>query len=314
MHVSARLDQLVCQPFDADKTQARSIPAEDIGLLLVDHPQVTFTHAAFQTLLHHGAAILICGRDHLPAGMLLPLSGNSQIVQRLNEQINASKPTLKQLWRQVVQAKVRAQARNLDSSSHARKLLLNMVDEVKSGDTSNIEGQAARVYWNDWLAPEHQPRLASSLTAGTGYIDLDAAKSFRRDPDGLDILNVMLNYGYAVLRAAMGRAIVAAGLTPALGLHHHHRANAFCLADDLIEPLRPMVDRRVRRLHRQGRPASGQLDQPTKANLLSVLTDTVQLDGDSGPLMVSLHRMVASLIRALRGETKALSIPVPVED
>ena len=130
--------------------------------------------------------------------------------------------------------------------------------------------------------------------------------AFRRDPD-LPGLNSFLNYGYAVLRAAIARAIVGAGLLPSLGLHHRNRSNSFCLADDLIEPLRPLVDDRVRELHRQG---YDELNQPAKAALLEILADRVRLNDDVGPLMVQLHRYVASLVRCFTGEEKDLQIPV----
>jgi CRISPR-associated protein Cas1 len=190
-------------------------------------------------------------------------------------------------------AKVEAQARNISPELPAHRKLLALAREVRSGDPTNIEAQAARVYWGNWLW---------SLAA-------DETPEFRRDPD-LPGLNSFLNYGYAVLRAAIARAIVAAGLLPSLGLHHRNRSNAFCLADDLIEPLRPLVDDRVRELHRQGYEA---LNQPAKAALLEILADRVQLAGEVGPLMVTLHRYVTSLVRCFTGEAKELEIPVAWE-
>jgi CRISPR-associated protein Cas1 len=218
-------------------------------------------------------------------------------VWRLDAEVGVSRALRQQLWRQLVVAKIRAQARNLPADQSAHKKLLALAREVRSGDPANIESQAARVYWANWLAP-----IAAEETPG-----------FRRDPE-LPGLNSFLNYGYAVLRAAVARAIVAAGLMPSLGLHHHNRSNAFCLADDLIEPLRPLVDDRVRELHRQGYE---ELSQPAKAALLEILTEQVSLgagDENTGPLMVQMHRYVASLLRCFTGDERELEIPVAVSD
>jgi CRISPR-associated protein Cas1 len=225
----------------------------------------------------------VCGRDHLPAAVLLPLADHSQVVWRVAEQVAVSKPLRKQLWKQLVRAKVRAQATNLPSDCPARMKLLELAKRVRSGDPENIEAQAARVYWQHWLL----------------------GVPFRRDVDARGV-NSLLNYGYAVIRAAVARALVAAGLLPALGLFHSNRSNAFCLADDLMEPLRPLVDRRVRSLQRQGHE---ELGPEAKAGLLTLLADPVRMGHERGPLMVNLHRMVASLVKCYQGEADRLEIP-----
>lgn len=292
-----------------------SVPCEDIGVVLVDHPQTTYTHAALAKLAECDAAVVICGRDHLPAAILLPMVDHSQVVWRLDAQLSVGKPLLKQLWRQLVVAKIRAQAANLSSDQPAYKKLLALAREVRSDDPMNVEAQAARVYWGNWLwdaeesvadAEGDSPILPRRLGK------IGTVPVFRRDKD-LPGLNGFLNYGYAVVRAAVARAIVAAGLLPSLGIHHRNRSNSFCLADDLMEPLRPLVDDRVRELHRQGYE---ELNQPAKAALLEILVDRVALgDGEEnvGPLMVQLHRYVASLVRCFMGEAKELQIPVAVE-
>jgi len=229
--------------------------------------------------------VVICDRRHLPSGLLLPMGDHTEGVSRLQEQIGASRPMLKRLWKQVVQAKVRNQAANLESESPARRRLLVLAGEVKSGDPANIEAQAAKIYWAEWLG------------AGSG---------FRRDLDGGDGVNAQLNYGYAVLRAAIGRALVSAGLHPALGIHHCNRANAFCLADDMVEPLRPFVDQTVRGLQRAGQDA---LKPETKRRLLGLLTATVRVGRQTGPLMVVLHRTAASLVGCFQGTEKRLIFP-----
>jgi len=257
-------------------------------MVVVDHPQVTYTHAALAQLAESQAVVVICGRNHLPTALLLPLADHTQVVWRLSDQLDAPKPVKKRLWQQLVQAKVRAQASNLAAESSPRKKLLALAAEVGSGDPKNIEAQAARIYWLHWLGD----------------------KEFRRDADG-EGLNSFLNYGYAILRAAVARAIVAAGLHPTLGLFHSHRGNAFCLADDLMEPLRPIVDDRARELWRQGYES---LTQEAKAGLLEVLTLPVRMGSETGPLMTSLHRMTASLVRCFRREERQLQIPIAEEE
>ncbi len=279
-HLSVRHRQLLLQ---REGQIVGQMPCEDIGVVLVDHPQTTYTHAALTELADSDVAVVICGRDHLPTAMMLPLADHSQVVWRLRDQLNASLPLCKQLWKQLVVAKIRAQANTLSKELPARKKLLALSKEVRSGDPKNVEAQAAKIYWANWLWQE----------------------DFRRDRDQPGI-NSFLNYGYAVVRAAVARAIVAAGLMPSLGIHHHNRANAFCLADDLMEPFRPLVDDQVREMHRRG---YANLDQEAKAELLELLTRTVRLKDQTGPLMVMLHRLVASLVKCFAGEQKLLEIP-----
>jgi CRISPR-associated protein Cas1 len=312
-HLSVRDEQLVLK---RDGQTIGQVPCEDIGVVLVDHPQTTYTHGALAKLAESDAAVVICGRDHLPAAVLLPMVDHSQVVWRLDAQLGVTRPLRKQLWRQIVVAKVQAQARNVPENQPAHRKLLALAREVRSGDPKNIEAQAARVYWANWLDPGSVPnscsqgsgpifgseKMASDPLPATDPLDF----VFRRDPDGTG-LNSYLNYGYAVLRAAIARAIVGAGLLPSVGLHHRNRSNPFCLADDLIEPLRPLVDDRVRELHRQGYE---ELNQPAKAALLELLADRVRLGDDVGPLMVQLHRYVASLVRCFTGESRELEIPI----
>ena len=260
-----------------------SFPCEDVGVVLVDHPGATYSLAALSSLVDSDATLVVCGRDHLPCGILLPLSDHSQIVWRLHEQISASKPLRKQLWKQLVQAKIRGQAFNIPGDYPAHRKLLDMACHVRSGDPQNIEAQAARVYWSNYLPDE----------------------VFRRDRNA-DGLNSLLNYGYAVIRAAVARALVAAGLMPAIGLHHSNRSNSFCLADDMMEPLRSLVDDRARELFRAG---CDNLDKEAKAGLLKLISDRKSFDAEHVPLMVNLHRMTASLVRCYQGLAKTLEIP-----
>jgi CRISPR-associated protein Cas1 len=291
-HLAVRNQQLILK---RDGQVVGSIPCEDIGLVMVDHPQTTYTHAALAQLAENDVAVVLCGADHLPVAIVLPLADHSQIVWRLRDQLGVSKPLHKQLWSQLVVAKVEAQAWNLAEGSSPRKKLLALAKEVRSGDPTNIEAQAAKIYWANWLS-DATPE------------ELDGER-FRRDP-ALSGLNSFLNYGYTVLRASLARAIVAAGLQPSLGIHHCNRSNAFCLADDLIEPFRPLVDDRVREMYRQG---FDELNQEAKAELLNLLIQPMQLGEQTGPLMVMFGRLVASLVRCYTGEAKKLEIPTPIE-
>lgn len=295
-HLTVRNEQLLLLPKDGDGREIplASIPCEDIGVVLVEHSGTTFSHAALERLVHHGAALVICGRDHLPAGMLLPVGEHTQIVPRIGQQIAIKKPLRKQLWKQIVQAKIRAQAANLAPGSTVRSRLLNLAREVRSGDPTNVEAQAARSYWQVWL------------NDAEGRPGRDCGATFRRQPAGPPPNN-FLNYGYAIIRAAVARAVVSAGLTPALGIQHHRRSDAFCLADDLVEPLRPIVDDQARDLFNSGQT---ELTPPTKAALLELLTVRVRTGEAAGPLMVALHRYVASLVRCYEGSERRLSIPV----
>lgn len=279
-HLTVRHAQLLLKRGDEIVGE---IPCEDLGLVLVDQPQTTYTHAALVALAESDASLVVCGRNHLPLAVLLPLAQHSQVVWRINEQIAVRRPLRKQLWKQLVQAKIRGQAANLPGTSPARSKLLDYARQIRSGDPTNVEAQAARVYWANWLPEE----------------------TFRRDFSAGG-LNALLNYGYAIVRAAIARAIVAAGLLPSLGLKHCNRSNAFCLADDLVEPLRPLVDDRARELYRRG---LNELVPETKSGLLRLLADGVHLGNTNGPLMVALHRYVASLVNCFQGQSKQLEIP-----
>lgn len=308
VHLSVRHEQLVIQPVNEDKSAATTIPCEDIGVVCIDHPGVSYSHQALMALMRSGAAVVVCGRDHLPTGVLLPFSTHSEVLWRVNEQINATEPRKKRLWQQIVRAKVQRQARNLPQDSPAARFLRQLAEEVRSGDKDNIEAQAARVYWSAWLDPRGCGDWLSSITAHQTE-QLATNNTWRRNRDAPDPINRMLNYGYSVMRAAIARALVCAGLFPALSVFHRNRANPFALADDLIEPFRPLVDARVRQLYRTKPMSDVELDQAVKAALLQLLTHPVRCGETTGPLMVSLHRLTASFSRCLRGECKLLMLP-----
>ncbi len=287
LHLAVRHEQLVLKPPGFGTEEVASIPCEDIGLVVVDHPGSSYTHAALAQLLDAGAAVIICDAKHLPAGILLPFSRHTEVVWRLDDQIVLPRPRRKRLWQQIVSAKIRNQAANLDHEPEIKQRLLVMARNVKSGDPANVEAQAARLYWLAWL---------------------DEKAGFQRRCEGEDIINVLLNYGYAVLRAAVARALVAAGLHPALGLYHSNRSNSFCLADDFMEPLRPMVDAVVRRL--VGARVQ-HLDREAKSQLLGMLAATVWLGDETGPFLVALQRSVGSLSRCIQRLDSSLILIKP---
>ncbi len=264
-------------------------PAEDIGMLLVDEQRTSYTHSAMTGLMEAGACVILCDRQHLPCGVLLPIAANELLTQRLRTQIAVPRPRQKRIWQQIVRAKIKSQARNLRAladDADAAGMIEAMVPSVGSGDPKNMEGQAARIYWEALLG-----------------------RGFRRQRGGA-WPNPILNYGYMVVRAAVARAIAGAGLHPALGVHHHNRGNAFCLADDLLEPLRALVDAKVWCLlsttDELGEPT---ITQEAKREILSLLAADVELRGQSGPLMVQLHRMAASLCECYAGSRETIDIP-----
>jgi CRISPR-associated protein Cas1 len=230
----------------ARDTQTQTIPFADIAVLVTSHPQISFTQAVLAGLAAAGGMFIVSNEKHLPAAMLLPLSTHSTQTERFARQAAVSLPTRKRSWQQIVQAKLRAQARLLEETTGADQGLRQMAARVRSGDPDNLEAQAARTYWQALF--------------GEG----PSGEPFRRDPEGGGI-NVHLNYGYAVLRAIVARALCASGLHPSLGVHHHNRYDTFCLADDLMEPFRPLVDRVVARLRLPYSAEEGSGDAGTSA-------------------------------------------------
>lgn len=286
-HLAVKHRQLELQFREGEPALVR-IPCEDLGVLVIDHPQVTYTHRALSELMDCGVTVMLCGEKHLPSGVLLPLPDHSEVVRRIRDQVALPRALQKQLWKQLIVAKIRAQAANLDPDLPEVRRLREIARGVRSGDTANAEAQAAKVYWRVWLHPD---------------------SPFRRDADGAGA-NSLLNYGYAIVRAAIARAIVGAGLLPMFGINHSNRSNAFCLADDLIEPLRPLVDAKVRELSRNG---FAELAPESKGALLQLLNDTVVQDGDRKPLQTAIHRLATSYMHCCTNRTGRLKIPAADE-
>jgi CRISPR-associated protein Cas1 len=280
--LSLRNSQMVVTQSGVEKSQ---IPCEDIGVIVVDQPQTTYTHQLLCQLSSTDAVVVLCDQNHLPTSILLPLVDHSTLVPRLHLQIALSTPRRKKLWAEIVKEKLKRQAENLPEDYPAKAKILDFARNVKSGDSTNREAQGAKVYWQNWLWQEE----------------------FRRDRDSAGI-NSMLNYGYAIVRASLARAVVAAGLQPSLGLMHRNRANAFCLVDDLIEPYRPMVDSQVREIYRQG---YAELTVECKKQLLQLLAIPMEIRKETGPSGVMFQRYLNSLVRCMEGTEKRLEIPKP---
>lgn len=264
-----------------------SISIEDIGIVVLDNKQITITQGVIEKLLANNCALITCDDSHLPVGMMLPLSGNTTQNERFRNQIESSLPLKKQLWQQTIQAKIYNQAKvlKLIKGIDARNMFA-WINNVKSGDSENLEGRAAAYYWK------------------TLFSNID---NFTRERDGV-FPNSLLNYGYAILRAVVARALVISGLLPTLGIHHHNRYNAYCLADDIMEPYRPYVDILVCELMSEN--SSIQIvDAEVKKKLLAIPTTEVIINGKRSPLMVAVSQTTASLYRCFSGEQRKLVYP-----
>ncbi len=253
-----------------------TLTTEDAGIIVLNHPAITITAGFLQACVAGKVPVLVCDERHLPRGLLLDPQSASLHGRVVRAQAVISLPARKRAWQQIIRAKITAQHETLVrlvGKSHLGPLR----DQVRSGDPDNIEARAARIYWPALFGPE-----------------------FSRDTNALGA-NALLNYGYAVLRAAVARALASAGMHPALGLWHHNQYNAFALADDIIEPLRPLTDRAVWQLLRDGHT---EVARPAKATLLSLLEAPVRMDGGTYPLPVALERCAASLARFFENETR----------
>ena len=288
-HLKCRNEQLVVS-YDhvkgledrADKT----VPVEDIGMLVLEHQQITISHYLLHRLLANNASIVTCSDTRHPSGMLLPLEGNTLQSERFRAQVDATEPLKKQLWQQTIKAKIANQAAVLGKWGISNRLLANLAHSVKSGDADNSEAVASAHYWQHLFPP---------------------AWLFFRKRDGPPPNN-LLNYGYAILRATVARALTGAGLLPTLGIFHRNRYNAYCLADDIMEPYRPFVDHVVRGIiHTTSQVET--LTQELKVQLLNIPALDVAIGSDTSPLMVATQRTASSLARCYTGETRKILYP-----
>ena len=260
-----------------------TVPIEDIGLVMINHAMVSLTIPLLNALTEQNVAVIFCNEKGMPASMLYNLQGNTTQGETLRNQLEAGEVLKKTLWKQIIEAKIKNQAALLNKMGKEGSILKPLYTNVKSGDSDNREGIAARLYW----------------TALFG-------RDFIRDRN-IPGINSLLNYGYSVLRAAVTRALVSSGLFPALGIFHHHRSNAFPLSDDLMEPFRPFVDEIVFELTAQG---EAELNIATKSRLIRVLYVDTYFSKITRPLSVGLSITMASLAKCYAKEQKKLVVPL----
>ncbi|MFI3322116.1 MAG: type II CRISPR-associated endonuclease Cas1 [Rikenellaceae bacterium] len=265
----------------------RTIPIEDIGVVVLDDSRITITQPLIGALLENNTALITCNKERMPIGLMLPLNQNSVQSERFRAQIEVSQPLKKQIWQQTIQSKIENQAAVLREKRGVEvRNMLAWVKDVRSGDSENLEGRAAAYYWKNLF-----PSVAH----------------FTRGRDDMPPNN-LLNYGYAILRAVVARALVSSGLLPTLGVHHHNKYNAYCLADDIMEPYRPYVDQIVIDIVDSGEPYD-ELTKDLKAKLLSIPITQIVIGGKRSPLMVGVAQTTASLARCFEGEARKVVYP-----
>lgn len=273
---------------DKFKAEAvRTIPIEDIGVVVLDNSQITITHGLIEKLLQNNCALITCDSKHMPYGMMLPLAGNTTQTERYRYQIDASLPLKKQLWQQTVEAKINNQAHVLSTTTGS--VVKNMHKwrmDVKSGDPDNYEARAAVYYWAN-LFPD--------------------IEKFVRGREG-EPPNNLLNYGYAVLRAVVARSLVVSGLLPTLGIHHRNKYNAYCLADDIMEPYRPFVDKLVIEIMQSSSDIT-EITKEHKGELLNIPVLDVIINNKRSPLMIAVQQTTASLAQCFMGEIRKIKYP-----
>jgi CRISPR-associated protein Cas1 len=260
------------------------VPLDDLAAVVANAHGLTYSNNLLVTLAERGVPMVLCGANHRPAALVWPVDGHHAQSGRMSDQATASAPLKKRLWQQIVQAKILAQGATLAAVGAESGGFRLLARKVRPGDPDNVEAEAARRYW--------------PLLLGT---------DFRRDTDGGG-LNGLLNYGYAILRAATARAVMAAGLHPSLGLMHSNRGNALVLVDDLMEPFRPLVDREVHRLNGEG---IAEVTSESKAALARIMVIDLAAEEGMSPLMTCLERLASSLAKAYAGESDRLALPQP---
>lgn len=296
-YLSLKKEQLVIQlpevvnnetlPDSFKASAMKTIPIEDIGVVVLDNRQITITHGVIEKLLANNVALITCDSSRMPVGLMLPLSGNTTQTERFKHQLDASIPLKKQLWQQTVQAKIQNQAHLLHSATgEIVKNMMVWASDVRSGDPDNYEARAAVYYWANIF-----PQLPR----------------FSRGREGIPPNN-LLNYGYAILRAVVARSLVSSGLLPTLGVHHRNKYNAYCLADDIMEPYRPFVDKVVIEIMESGENYQ-ELSKEIKMKLLNIPVLDVIIGGQRSPLMLAASQTTASLAKCYMGEVRKIAYP-----
>lgn len=272
-------------PETIKKESVRTFPIEDLGIIIIDHQQITITSGLIEKLMDNNVMIISCNKSHMPYGLMLPMDKNSVQSERWRTHLEASQPLKKQLWQQTIQQKIHNQAMVLKNKNGTIiKNMLKWESEVKSGDSDNMEARAAVYYWKNIFS-----------------------KDFVRDPDG-DYPNMLFNYGYAILRAIVARALVSSGLMVQIGIHHHNKYNPYCLADDIMEPYRPYVDLMVLEIIDNQEPTNT-ITTYHKQKLLSLPTIDVEIAGKKRPLEIAVSTTTASLFKCFSGEARKILYP-----
>ena len=281
----ARLSLKLAQMVVEREGDTRTVPIEDVGVVILDHKQITITHALIDALLANKVAIVTSNDKHMPVGLMLPLDGHNLQSERFRAQIDASEPLKKQMWQQTVVAKILGQAHVLGILQVEHANMFAWAKSVRSGDTDNLEARAAAYYWRNMFSKDN----------------------FIRDPQGLPPNN-LLNYGYSVVRAMMARALVGAGLLPTFGIHHHSRYDAYCLADDIMEPYRPFVDMKVLEMWQSGGVTSD-ISSEQKRELLGITTMDVMINAHRSPMMLAIQTTAQSVQKCFSGEARKITYP-----
>lgn len=280
-HLSLKNAQIVARSQDMPDVQ-KTIPIEDVGFIVLEHQQTIITLPLLSALSENNVAVIFCGSNYMPTSMLMNLDSNHTQGESFRYQIDASEPLKKNLWKQIVEAKIRNQAALLSKLGKDGDKLRPLYMNVKSGDADNREGMAARVYWSELFGAD-----------------------FTRERGG-DTPNSLLNYGYTILRAATARSLMGSGLMPAFGLFHKNRYNSFPLADDVMEPYRPFVDEIVFDLYANG---EDELTRDVKARILKLLVIDTVFGKVRRPLDIGLTMTTASLSKCFAGTQKKISYP-----
>jgi CRISP-associated protein Cas1 len=282
-YLKSRNEQLIVCSRETD--DERSMPIEDLGFVIFDHPQISVSHVVIQRLLSENVAVIYCDQKHMPTGLLLPLDSHHIQHQRFKIQSDASQALKNGLWKQIVQAKLGNQAILLEHNQYNADPIKRWKKEVMTDDKTNREALAAKYYWK--------------------YLFSTLADDFVRERYGA-YPNNLLNYGYAILRAIVARSLSGSGLLSTLGLHHHNKYNAFCLADDMMEPYRPFVDALVVDIMHAAEEPVENLKTEHKQALLQVSTVDTTIGGNTSPLMIAVQKSCTSLVKCLGGTSKKL--------
>ncbi|MCC5935839.1 MAG: type II CRISPR-associated endonuclease Cas1 [Lunatimonas sp.] len=283
-YLSTKNEQLHISFPEADKAD-RTVPIEDLGMIVLENQQITITNGLLAKLTDRKVAVVSCNAQHLPEGLLLPMQGHSEQTERVRYQLEASQPLKKNLWQQTVTAKIKNQYALLQEKGKASKRMEYLYKNVNSGDSGNHEAQAAAIYWQE----------------------LFDVPDFNRGQMGIPPNN-LLNYGYAILRAVIARALVSSGMLPGVGIWHRNKYNAYCLADDIMEPYRPYVDLVVSHIV-ETQDDYAELTTELKKELLSIPALDVRIDGQKSPLMVAASRTTSSLFECFAGISRKIIYP-----